>query len=244
MAMNSRERSLVAALQALKAELSSRGWEDAPRANRTVLVMTRTPSPGVCHKLMVNEPLSKALLPSDGLLGLSLTANVSFENLEEVVSCALGRDAASSGKLSAGFALCQLMPEGSCHLGVRLVDPERAEGVQGLINDYVRYLAPVLQRMESESVLADEQTIPPTVNPWTWALRRLAYLYLRAGKEDTRKYCDLLEELGRERLDGHTPGVRESAFLAGAAEARERGDARSAEDARRMATVVRSWLRS
>ncbi|CAN7586477.1 hypothetical protein LJR084_004399 [Variovorax sp. LjRoot84] len=198
MKSTSRKTALAWALQHLADEFERRGWERQERPSSR-LTMYQQPSEEVENKLIVHEPFGPTGLglPSPEMLGLACTVNVVFPSIEAAIDRVFGHGEESAGRLSFRLALSQLVgPErlhaGNVHL-LSMQDGSAAVSSVEFLGDFDRVMEPVRQQLLDCTVFLDESFVPPTVDWWSWNLRRVAYLSEHADAATWRRCATRLE---------------------------------------------------
>lgn len=207
-------------LARLAASFAAAGWAPTGRPD-SVLALRQQPAQGVDHLLFVSEPwLTVAASPGQVLL--ACTVNVHYPELEACINDALDRDATEAGRQSLRLPLARLAPPDHLVAGQAHACSPEAGGTALLLDDFHQHLEPLRRHLCDLQVLGRDVLPPSGVDPWTWHLRRAAYLHLHADAAQSRRFLVWLQAQADQWLAeqaGAAPGGRHQAAGRAAEEA-------------------------
>jgi hypothetical protein len=241
-ANKSRKASLLWVLRELASRFDNAGWRLLEQP-KTLLHMISMPANGIEHALLIHEPFRIEDLPRADQLGIACTVNVYFSELEQVINTELGRDQEKIGKMSVHLGLSRLVPTehlfaGNVHL-LTVVSDDVSRSVKPFLDDFEEYLEPVRRRLCELSVFADEGYMPPTVDPWAWSLRRVAYHHLFADAAAKEEYFSRLDAQAVATLDKNPQQGTRSFVFTDISALLDDTARLGAEECRQLTTVLR-----
>lgn len=198
--MASRKSLLRQLLRALAKRFVAQGWE-LVFDDVSFLELRKSSSSGALCAVQCSEPVSRRMLPSESVVGLACVLEVSYPDIERRLSLLLG-EPPEARPFGFRFDLGRFLPpqEGvpPYVMVLPLTEGDIETTAQFVLEAFSCHFAPLAEKLNEISVLAEADYLPDSRMFWTWNTRRLLYLI---GSEQNARCQALMSELKAEAIE-------------------------------------------